>query len=271
MSSLRVGDTRLWYETEGDGPAVVFLHEGIADRRMWEPQVGAFVAEGYRAVRYDLRGYGESQLAPGPFSNVGDLVALLGHLGIEQPTLVGASYGGRVALEFAVEHPGRVRALILVGAALRDTDWSDDVARFGAEEDVLLEAGDVDAAVELNLRMWVDGPSRGPDEIDPQVRELVREMQRRAFDVQLASPDAGPDAPLDPPASARLAEIRAPTLIVVGELDQPDILRVAEQLSGGIPRTRIEVIAGTAHVPSMEMPAEFNRLVLEFLGLLRAT
>jgi 3-oxoadipate enol-lactonase len=255
----------LAHDVDGDGPAVLFVHEGITDRRMWEPQVGPFVDAGYQVVRCDLRGFGESELTAGPFSNVDDLHELLTELGIERVSLVGGSYGGRVSLEYALMHPERMDALVLMAAGLRDVEWSDEAQRLFEEEETLLEAGDLDGAVELNLRMWVDGPSRTPDEVDPGVRERVREMQRRAIEVQLPVPDAGPDAPFDPPASSRLGEIAFPVLIVVGDLDQPDILRVADQLDNGIPGARKEVIPGTAHVPSMEKPDEFNRLVLGFL------
>ena len=255
----------LAYDVEGAGRAVVLIHEGIADRRMWDPQIRPLVDAGYQAVRCDLRGFGDSELTAGPFSSVGDVHEVLTQLGVERARLVGGSYGARVALELALTHPDAVTALVLMGPGLRDTAWSDDVRRCFEEEDALVEAGDIEAAVELNLRMWVDGPSRTPDQVDPAVRERVREMQRRAFELQLPVPDAGPDAPFDPPASARLGEVRCPVLIVVGDLDQPDILRVADQLAGGIPGARKAVIPGTAHVPSMEKPDEFNRLVLEFL------
>jgi pimeloyl-ACP methyl ester carboxylesterase len=265
MASVVLGSGELGYDVDGEGPAVVLVHEGIADRRMWEPQVEPFVAAGYRVVRYDLRGFGESELPDGPFSNLDDLHGLLEHLGIERAKLVGVSYGGRIALELAIAYPERVEALVLVGAGLRDAEWSDEIKRFGEEEESLLEAGNVEGAVEVNLRMWVDGPSRGPDEVDHGVRERVREMQRLAFEVQLAKPEAGPEAPFDPPASTRLDEVRAPTLVVVGELDQPDMLRIADRLANGIPGARKAVIPGTAHVPSMEKPDEFNELVLGFL------
>jgi 3-oxoadipate enol-lactonase len=256
----------LAHDVEGNGAAALLLvHEGISDRRMWDPQVGPFVDAGYTVVRCDLRGFGDSELTPGPFSNVGDLHELLTHLGIDRAVLVGGSFGARVSLEYALTHPEGVDALVLIGPGLRDAEWSEAIEKYGEEEDALLEAGDVDGAVELNLRTWVDGPSRTPDEVDPAVRELARQMQRRAFDLQLPVPDAGPDEPFDPPASSRLEEIRCPVLIVVGDVDQPDILRVADRLAAGITGARREVIAGTAHMPSLERPDEFNRLVLDFL------
>jgi 3-oxoadipate enol-lactonase len=256
----------LAYDDAGAGPAIAFLHAGIADRRMWEPQVGPFVDAGYRVVRCDLRGFGDSELRPGPLSNLADLEELFGVLAVDRVTLVGASYGGRVALEFTLAHPGRVPALVLVGAGLRDTDWSDEAQRAFEEEERLLEQGDVDAAVELNLRMWVDGPARAPGAVDPEVRRHVAEMQRRAFELQLAVPDAGPGEPFDPPASSRLGDVGCPTLVLVGDLDQPEILRVAEQLTGGVPEARKEVVSGAAHLPNLERPQEFNEVVLEFLS-----
>ena len=224
-----------------------------------------FAAAGYRVVRCDLRGFGDSELRPGPFSDLGEVQELLDALEINQVALVGASYGGRVALEFTLTHPERVWALVLVGAGLRDIDWSDEVRRGFEEEEALVERGDIDAAVELNLRMWVDGPSRTAADVDSEVRAYVGEMQRRAFEVGLAVPDAGPGESFDPPASSRLREVACPTLVLVGDLDQPDILRVAHQLASGIPGAQRATMHGTAHVPNMERPEEFDRFVLEFL------
>ena len=257
----------LAHDVEGDGRPVLLIHEGIADRRMWEPQVGAFVAAGLRVIRCDLRGFGDSALASGPFSNVDDVAELLAELKIDRVTLVAGSLGARIALEYALTHRQQVEALVLVGPGMRGLQPTPELEQAWEEEEALLEAGDVDGAVEVNLRTWVDGPSRSPEDVSREVRELVRTMQRRAFDVQLAVPDAGPEAPFEPSASARLGEVSCPTLVVVGDLDQPSILAAADQLANGISGARKEVISGTAHVPSMEKPEEFNRLVLGFLGL----
>src|SRR5215216_661353 len=102
---------RLHYEIEGDGPAVVLIHEGIVDSRMWDDQVPALVDAGYRVLRYDLRGYGRSEL--------------LADAGIQRAAFVGASYGGRIALEFALSRPAAVAALVLFASGLREAQWSD--------------------------------------------------------------------------------------------------------------------------------------------------
>jgi 3-oxoadipate enol-lactonase len=256
----------LAHDVEGEGPVVVLLHEGIGDRRMWDPQVGPLVAAGYAVVRPDFRGFGDSEFSPGPFSNLADVRELLEHLGVEQARIVGGSLGARVALEYALTYPESVEALVLVGPGLRDMNPNEAVQKSWEDEEALVEAGDVDGAVEVNLRVWVDGVTREPDQVDPDVRERLREMQRRAFEVQMRVPDAGPEEPFEPQASTRLGDVACPVLVVVGDLDQPAIQEVADQLAGGIPGARKEVIAGTAHAPNMEKPEEFNRLVLDFLG-----
>src|SRR3954470_3542016 len=255
----------LAHDVEGEGPVVVLLHEGIGDRRMWDPQVGPLVDAGYAVVRPDFRGFGDSALTPGPFSNLADVRELLEHLGVERARVVGGSLGARVALEYALTYPDAVDSLVLVGPGMRDMNPNEAVRKSWEEEEALVEAGDVDGAVEVNLRVWVDGVPGGAEEVDADVRERLREMQRRAFEGQMAVPDAGPEEPFEPQASTRLGEIDCPVLVVVGDLDQPVIQEVAEQLAEGIPGARKEVIAGTAHAPTMERPEEFNRLLLGFL------
>jgi 3-oxoadipate enol-lactonase len=226
-------------------------------------------AERHRVVRYDLRGFGESPLPGGPFSYVADLRALLDELEIEQAAVVGNSLGGKVALELALTHPERVSALVLVGAALGGAHRSAELEAFGEAEDALLETGDLDEAVELNLRTWLDGPRRERSPVDVETRRWVGAMQRRAFEVLLRAHEMesppGPVEWLDPPGATRLAEIVAPTLVVVGEEDLGDFIAIADLLAELIPGARKVVVRGAAHLPGVERPEELNRVVLEFL------
>ena len=258
---------RLWYEERGDGPAVVLLHAGIADARMWDEQVDA-LAERHRVIRYDMRGYGRSSLPPGPFSHVRDLEALLAHLDCRRVSLVGLSHGGQVSLDFALTRPEGIEALVLVAPALADHEWSAEAQRIDHEEDARYEAGDLDGAVEVNLRAWVDGPSRAPDAVDPAVRERVSVMCRRSFELYaaaMAQGEPGRSDRLDPPAGARLDEVRAPTLVVVGDADIPDMLEISERLEREIAGARRVVVPGVAHMVNMEQPETFSELVLAFL------
>jgi len=172
--------------------------------------------------------------------------------------------GGAASLELALESPDRVSALVLVGSGLDGHDWSEQVRSFGASEGAALQRGDLDAAIELNLRMWLAGPNRSLDEIPAEVREQVAEMQRDAFRLQKGHYDLRADQ-LDPPASARLGEVRAPTLVVTGEEDVADIHGIADRLVAEISEATRATIPGAAHLPNLERPDEFDRIVLGFL------
>ncbi|MDX6552277.1 MAG: 3-oxoadipate enol-lactonase [Gaiellales bacterium] len=254
----------LYHEQAGTGAAVVLIHEGVGDSRMWDLQWRTFT-ERYRTVRYDMRGFGRSALPEEPFAHAADLAALIDELGIARTALVAGSMGGRVALELAVDRPDLVSALVLVAPGLPGHDWSDEMRAYDAAEEQAIEAGDLDAAVELNVRYWVVGSGRAPDDVDPAVRDRVREMQRRAFELQLAAPGADEEL-LVGDLAARVGEISVPTLVLVGEHDSVDMHRIADGLVAEISGARSERMEGTAHVPNMERPQEFNHLVLGFLA-----
>ena len=268
LPTASVNGTEIAYDTAGEGPPVALLHAAVGDRRLWDGQVGA-LAERHLVVRYDLRGFGDSPLPGGPFSFVDDLAALLDHLGIEGAALVGNSFGGRIALDFALEHPERTAALVLVASALGGHEPSPELEAFDEAEEALLEAGKVDEAVELNLRTWLDGPRRESAPVPAEARELVAAGQRRAFEVMLAayegSPPPGPVRWADPPAATRLGEAAVPTLVVNGAHDVDDFRTIAAQLGDEIPGA-LAVELDTAHLPALERPGELNRLVLDFLA-----
>jgi 3-oxoadipate enol-lactonase len=264
MSVAELNGAEIAYEVHGSGPALTLIHEGIADRRMWRETLPVLEPD-FTVVTYDQRGFGDSSLPSGPATYIDDLRALLDHLGLERTTLVGASLGGRVALEFALLRPERVDRLALVAAGLADWDWADDVKRFGEEEEEAYESGDLDRAVELNLKLWVDGPRRGPDAVDPAMRAFVGEMQRRAFEIPLPDPQPTSAPPLDPPACVRLADVAIPTLVVVGDEDVEDMKQIADLLAEGIPGARKVTLPDTAHMIPLERPQEFNQILLDFL------
>jgi 3-oxoadipate enol-lactonase len=260
---LDVQGAPLYYEIAGTGHPLLLIHAGVADSRMWDQQFQTF-AQHYQVIRYDLRGFGQSSVPASPFANHKDTFALLEHLGIKQAHVIGISFGGLVALDFTLAFPEKVTALVLGAPDVSGRQSSSaDIQRFAKEEEALLEQGDLEGATELNLRMWVDGPRRTPDQVDPTVRQRIYEMQYHAFTVPI--PDEAEALPLEPPAITRLAEIHVPTLLIVGEYDIPDKHELVEQLALEIPEARQIVIPGAAHIVNLEQPAEFNRVVLEFL------
>jgi len=256
-----VNGTQLYYEVTGAGPPLVLLHAGIADSRMWDDQVVAF-AHDFEVIRYDLRGCGQSELPPAPFAHYADLHGLLTALGIERASLLGSSLGGATAIDATLADPTMVDALVLAASPLSGYTFSASTKRQWAAIDVALERAGVDQAVELELQMWLDGPVRTPEQVDPAVRERVRAMDSRVYALYT---EEATEHTLEPPALARLAEIRVPTLIVVGDADVPDILACATVLEEGIAGARKVVLPGTAHMLNMEQPDAFNRTVLDFL------
>ncbi|GCE07436.1 alpha/beta fold hydrolase [Dictyobacter aurantiacus] len=260
---LQAQGAPLYYEVAGEGEPLLLIHAGIADSRMWDEQFAVF-ARHYRVIRYDQRGYGQSQYPAGPFAYHEDPVELLTSLGIESAHVVGISFGGLVALDFVLSHPQMVRSLVLVAPSVSGTQPSEAVKRFQEEEEAYLERDDLDAASDLNVRVWVDGPRRTPEQVDASVRERVRAMQRHAFTVPV--PDGAELVKLQPPAIERLAEVRVPTLIVVGDYDLPDKLELSQLLASRINGAQLLVIEGVAHMVSMERPEQFNQAVLSFLS-----
>lgn len=263
MKSLKLQDGNLFYEEKGSGMPVVLLHAGIADSRMWQAQFDAFAGR-FRTVRCDLRGYGRSPIPDGPFSYAGDVLALVEALELGPAWLVGASFGGRVAVDFCLSYPERVRGLVLAAPAISGFQPAGEVEEFNQQEEALLEAGKLEEATELNLRMWVDGPHRTSEAVDPGTRSLVAQMQLQAFLQPV--PDNASLVRLSPPAMDRLEEIPVPLLVIAGQLDVPLFLQLSETLVQRVPGAKRVVIPNAAHMVSMEAPAEFNQLAMDFIA-----
>lgn len=225
---------------------------------MWDVSLDALAEAGHRVVRCDLRGFGETPI-DAPHTHAEDVRALLDSLGVERAAVVGSSFGGKVALELAVLHPERVSALALLCAGAPGHEPSADLRAFGTAEDAFLEAGDVAAAVDLNVDFWL-----GPD-ADEAARELVRLMQRRAFDVQLAVPEENWPVGAEV-AAADLARISVPVLAVSGAQDVDDFRQIAVRLAETLPDARHLVLDWAGHLPSLERPAETAELLTRFLA-----
>ena len=224
---------------------VVLVHSGVADSRMWDRQAALLRERGYEVVAPDLPGFGSEPEPRHPFSFVERIACLL------PAVLVGASFGGRIALETALTQPDGVRRLVLVDSSLRDHDWSTELLDYWRREDELVAQGELDAATELTLETF----------LKPVARDVVRPMQRNAYELQA-------DATQEPtwPALPPLAELRPPTLVLVGEDDLRDFREIAERIAREAPHARLEVVPGARHLPSLESPDVFDRLLLEFLS-----
>lgn len=254
----------LWHDSAGEGRGILLLHAGICDAQMWERQMRTLAPAG-RVVRCDLPGFGRTPMPTVAYADGASVVELIEAGGLAPTVLVGASMGGEIALDVTLARPDLVAGLVLVGSGHPNQEWSEEMERYDSREGELAAAGDVDALIELNLRVWVDGPTRSHDEVDPAMRAFVGDMQRDALVMQLAEPDVEGGALVDAPGE-RLGEIEVPTLALVGELDVPEMVESAGRFAADIPGAEHATIAGAAHLPSLERADEFDSLVLGFLG-----
>src|SRR5437660_6677726 len=259
-----VNGTTLYYEVAGEGHPFVLIHGHLLDRRSWDDQFAVF-AQRYRVIRYDQRGFGDSGLITKgePYSDRQDLYDLMKFLGIESAYLMGVSGGGALAIDFTLEHPEMVDALIPVTAGVsgwrpseEDMKKHPDVVRMYSSLNEAFEKHDIARAVEISLELWTDGPGRLPGQAAPEVRKRVREMTTRNWQRPDEEAQAQtPPVPLEPPAIGRLSQIGVPTLVILGAWDGPNPL---EQLAAESPGAKKVSMAGTAHHPFMERSAGFN-------------
>jgi 3-oxoadipate enol-lactonase len=244
----------------------VLLHPGQGGLVEWDPQFEEF-ARPHRVARYDARGFGQSDKDLTPYNNYDDLRCVLDALGMTRAGLVGLSLGGRTMLDFALAYPDRVACLVLVNPGASGYTFT-GLDQYWAEIQAATDRDDVDAFVETGLRMWFDGPTRTAEQVDRQLRARLGRIERERVEQNRARlTRLGAAAKMSElSAISRLGEIRAPTLVVEANLDQPDIHTICDALVrevAGAQRVRID---GAAHMVNWEKPKEFAAAVLPFLA-----
>lgn len=256
---------RVYYREAGSGRPVVFIHAGVADSRMWSPQLEA-TPEGHRFLAIDLRGYGKTPLGTNVFKADQDVLAILDFFRFPRAILVGCSIGAGVALDVAIRSPGRVSGLVLVGGNspgfeppdgyYESPQWPEAVKAY--------EAGDFDRVAQLDAEMWVAGYGRTIDQVDRDVVNLLVEMDKTALgneDLREKLQEVDVSA-----RTERIASIEIPTLVVVGEYDLPDIRQAADDLAAKLSDGPAVVIPDAAHLAGLEQPAAFNDALFDFLS-----
>lgn len=266
---VQTNGTQLYYEMAGEGHPLVLLHGGYLDRRMWDDQFAAF-AQDHRVIRYDIRGFGKSALPQVPYADREDLCDLLTFLGIEKTYLLGFSLGGGIALDFTLEHPERVDALILVGSPVNgalpsEVLTEEEEQALSIQQQPFAEAKSRRTIPEM-VEALMNHPTLVPSSEYASARSQVRKHLSEYSFVWVLDP--APNQPLDPPAWGRLYEIALPTLLIVGEKDDIALHRFADKLEQEISGAKRVTIAGTHHMTHMEKPEEFNRIILDFLKTL---
>ena len=240
------------------------MHSGLADSRMWDPQWAA-LTERFHAIRYDARGFGSSADPARPYTLHGDGMDVLDALDVERAAVVGCSMGGYGALDMALALPHRVSALVVVSGTPSGWAHSAEILAQWAAVDTAYDSRGIDAANELEMKMWLDGPSRAPDVVDREIRSQAATVNRVLLERQAAFEIEPGD--LEPPAIERLSEVSVPALVITGELDQPSVLGGSFEIARRTGAEHVE-IADAAHFPNLERPAEFNRALIDFLEAL---
>ncbi len=261
---IALTDSGLAARVDGAGPPVVLLHSGVTDHHSWDG-VAAAMAPSHTVIRYDLRGFGASPPPASGFRHLDDLVAVLEYLDVEAAAFAGNSFGGKLALDLAAAQPDRVTALAMLAAPIAGWDWSAEVRAYGDAEEEALEAGDLDAAVQLNLDTWVRGPVR---EWSPPLRAIaaaVEPSMRTALTNQTTVDELELDD--DHPAGAdRLGDIRVPTLVGVGDRDVSDFVTIAHHLASGIAGAEFVAFPDAGHLVPVEQPEAVAARLTTLMG-----
>jgi len=261
--AVDVPGARLAGASAGHGPAIVFLHAGIADRRMWQGEMDRLAAD-HCVIAYDRRGFGQSQAREQPFSHVEDLGAVLDHHGLDAATLVGCSQGGRIAIDFALVHPERVKALVLVAPAVTGAPspatYPPSIAAHIEELEHAEEDHDIDRMNELEAWFWLDGPASPEGRVRGPLRDLFLDMNG----IALHHPEIGEER-ARPAAMPRLGQLKMPTLVAWGDLDFEHIQRRSAEIAATVEKGEAFLVEGTAHLPNLEKPDLFNERLRQFL------
>lgn len=262
---VSIDNAKLYYEVAGAGTPLVMVHAGVADSRQWNNEFTYF-SQSNQVIRYDMRGYGKSEPVDGEFSHMSDLVSLLDTLGVHEPIVImGCSMGGGLAMDFALSHPSRVQALVMVDSAPSGLELDVPTPAKFSEAEKAFESGDLDLLAEIETQIWFDGMGRTPEQVNDTMRKLLYEMNRLALSHEVKG--LGKRLPnTETPAFDRLERLGMPVLIIVGSHDTPYILAAADYMKEKIKSADKITIEDAAHLPNMDQPQEFQNIVEQFLS-----
>lgn len=244
-----------------DAPVIVFGHSLLFDHRMWAPQV-AELSKDFRCVAIDFRGHGQSDEPKAGMTILDyaeDYGKVLDHLGVESAIFVGLSMGGMTAMPFALAHPSRVRALVLMdtsadpeprGARARNQAMAVTARLFGVSDFIMKRVNDL---------MWSKRfQAERPDIVDlwsERVKALSRRGLYRSVGIVMGRKAIGP----------RLAELRCPTLVIVGDEDKATSPETNRKVADTIPGAELKLLPRTGHIANLEEPDLVNKLIRTFI------
>ncbi len=245
QTMLTVGADKIWVEDSGGSqPPLFLLHEGVGDARMWDPLWDDLTVS-FRAIRYEVRGFGRSPAPTEKFTLLADAQSVLDQFGVGSCHVVGCSMGGLTALELALAQPDRVRTLVLLCPGIGGYPYPEH-PELEAQYEALAAAGDQDGLLGLCLQQW---GAAGPD---PLVTDMMRSALR-AWAAEEEFEEAGE------PTYDRLGELRVPTVLLVGDKDEPGLIASNEAAAARIPGCELIRMPGVDHYPTVREP----KLVLD--------
>jgi pimeloyl-ACP methyl ester carboxylesterase len=265
VSTVKIptGSASLAAEAAGEGPCVILLHAGVADRRMWRTTVDA-LSSGFSVIAYDRRGFGQTTTADEAFRHIDDLDAVLRHFDCPAAHVIGCSQGGRIAIDYALAHSEKVISLVLVSSAVTGApapeSYPAEIDRLMKNLDDAEHAGNMDEVNALEAHLWLDGPLSTEGRVSGPARDLFLDMNG----IALRHPPLTQEQSC-PPAFARLEDIAKPALIIWGDRDFPHLQERAQHLASQIARAQSLIMPGCAHLPNLEQPEMFNKAVVKFL------
>jgi pimeloyl-ACP methyl ester carboxylesterase len=261
---IRIDNAKLYYETSGTGTPLVMIHAGVADSRQWNNEF-TFFSRSHQVIRYDMRGHGKSEPVEGEFSHIADLVSLLDALGIHTPLIIiGCSMGGSLAIDFALTHPSKVKAIIIIGAGPSGLELDIPAPPKYADAEKAFEAGNLDLAAEIETQVWFDGTGRNPKQVNQPMRKLLFDMDRLTLSHEVKQ--LGRLLPnTETPAVDLLENLKLPVLILVGSHNTPYMLAAADYMEDKIVLASKITIEDAAHLANMDQPQKFQSIVIDFL------
>ena len=259
-----IRNTKIYFEISGTGTPLLLLHSGIADHRMWAVQCSEF-SRHFQVIMPDFRGYGKSPAPNESFRHYEDIHGLIQHLGFTSVSIAGCSLGGKVAIETAIAYPGMVSRLILIAPGMHGYEYRDKETL--AKDEILeglIASGRREEVADMLVDIWVVGLKRDRKTVDSAARALVREM---ILDNYPSVTDKFPEAPPEFDVMSRLAEMRVPTLVMIGDSDLPDMQAISQLVADRIHGARRQLIPDAAHLPNLENSTLFNQSVIDFLAV----
>ncbi|MEM7332779.1 MAG: alpha/beta hydrolase [Chloroflexota bacterium] len=262
VGSFLFNGSTFFYEIEGQGEPIVFIHAGICDRRMWGPQM-AFFKQSYRAISYDMRGFGETAVSDTTYSHLDDLKALFDHWQLDSAHIVGCSRGGMLAMDFTLAFPQKAKSLTMVCSNPSGFNFEGEPPPQWGELVAAADAGDVEKTVELEIQFWVDGWQHRPPGAAPEhVRELVREMNTIVMKNDMM--DIGEERPLDTTGVEQIDTLNLPIFLIDGKYDDDDLGKALDFIQAHHPSAQ-KIVLDSGHIPSLETPDALNEALNTFL------